>query len=59
MPHGSPPRLPDGSISITTMEEYDRHAWNHYFIIGLDVVAVISIGLGCWRWVRREKDSHG
>jgi hypothetical protein len=58
MPHGPPPRQPDGSISMATMYEYDRHFWKVYWIFGLGFAAVVFVALGCWRWFRPRRDHH-
>ena len=58
MPHGSPPLQPDGSISIATMEEYDRHFWKVYWIFGLGFAGVVFAALGCWRLFCRMKDNR-
>ena len=56
MPHGSPPREPDGSIAITTMYRYDQSAWKVIPIIGLGLAAPVFLAIGLWRLLRNRKD---
>ena len=58
LPKGPPPREPDGSITMTTMYEYERHNWKAPWIVGLGLAASVFLGVGCWRWYRQRKDKN-
>jgi hypothetical protein len=59
MPHGPPPREPDGSITMATVYRYERQTWKVFPIFGLGIAAPVLMGLGCWRFFRQRKDKHG
>ena len=58
LPHGPPPREPDGSIAITTMYRYDQSAWKVFPIIGLGLAAPIFLAMGFWRLLRNRRDRN-
>jgi hypothetical protein len=52
------PVLPDGSVTIGTMEEYDRHRWKVPWIFILHFGTVVFLVLGFWRWFCRWKSKR-
>ena len=55
MPHGPPPREPDGSILMSTVYQYERQTWKAYSIMGGGIAAPVLLALGAWRWFHRKK----
>src|SRR5438067_1864776 len=58
MPHGPPPRQPDGSISIATMEQYDRHSWKVPWLFGSCLCSIVFLLWAGWSWLHQRKEKH-